>query len=140
MGQRYYEVTMPKIADQLERLNKAIEGIADGIRLVHRVPCGADAVPEAGSPPDTQAAAASAHAAPGARLAAFIEDLAAGYARVFASGAARPMDNSADVRSITAAALEAALRAAFRMGVAAGQLATRQDAPARERDAPVTGA
>lgn len=140
MGQRYYDHTAPKIADQLERLNQTLAGITKGIESLGGAPCGSDAAPAAPSPPDPQVAAASAHAAPGGRLAAFLEDLAAGYARVFATGLSRPTSDSADGRPIAAAALEAALRAAFRMGVATGELAARQDAPPPEQGTPAAGA
>ncbi len=31
MGQRFFEVTLPKIADELERLNQNLERIANGL-------------------------------------------------------------------------------------------------------------
>lgn len=33
MGQRFYEATMPKIADQLERLNANIEALVAELRM-----------------------------------------------------------------------------------------------------------
>lgn len=33
MGQRFYEATMPKIADQLERLNTNIEALVTELRM-----------------------------------------------------------------------------------------------------------
>jgi len=36
MGQRFYEVTMPKIADQLERLNTNLEALVAELRKSNR--------------------------------------------------------------------------------------------------------
>ena len=33
MGQRFYEATMPKVADQLERLNSNLEALVTELRL-----------------------------------------------------------------------------------------------------------
>jgi len=33
MGQRFYEATMPKVADQLERLNTNVEALVTELRL-----------------------------------------------------------------------------------------------------------
>ena len=38
MGQRFYEATMPKIADQLERLNTNIEALVAELRELLRAP------------------------------------------------------------------------------------------------------
>ncbi len=38
MGQRFYEATMPKIADQLERLNTNIEALVAELRRLHAAP------------------------------------------------------------------------------------------------------
>jgi hypothetical protein len=37
MGQRFYEATMPKIADQLERLNTNIESLVAELRIQRAV-------------------------------------------------------------------------------------------------------
>jgi len=34
MGQRFYEATMPKVADQLERLNTNLEALTAELRLL----------------------------------------------------------------------------------------------------------
>lgn len=36
MGQRFYESTLPKVADQLERLNANIEALVAELREQHR--------------------------------------------------------------------------------------------------------
>ena len=49
MGQRFYEATMPKIADQLERLNTNIESLVGELRKL-QAPARNDApAPTAGS-------------------------------------------------------------------------------------------
>jgi hypothetical protein len=45
MGQRFYEATMPKIADQLERLNANIEALVEELR--RRSPLDEQAAPSA---------------------------------------------------------------------------------------------
>jgi len=49
MGRRHYEGTMPKIADELHRLNKNLEAIVAKLRRPCRCPCAARAsVPPTG--------------------------------------------------------------------------------------------
>jgi len=50
MGARFYEGTMPKIAEQLERLNDNLEALIELLRNNHRLelsPAGADEIPTA---------------------------------------------------------------------------------------------
>jgi hypothetical protein len=43
MGHQFYDVTMPKIADQLERLNKNLEAFVAERRRAHPCSCAARA-------------------------------------------------------------------------------------------------
>ena len=45
MGQRFYEATMPKIADQLERLNTNLEALLAELRKRREAPENANALP-----------------------------------------------------------------------------------------------
>ncbi len=48
MGQRFYEATMPKIAEQLERLNANLEALLAELRKRDEAPEGASALPPTG--------------------------------------------------------------------------------------------
>ena len=52
MGQRFYEATMPKVADQLERLNTNIEALVAELRMQREERHGAGA--DAGKKADGQ--------------------------------------------------------------------------------------
>ena len=52
MGQRFYEATMPKVADQLERLNANVEALTTELRLLREARQGAGA--DAGKKADGQ--------------------------------------------------------------------------------------
>jgi hypothetical protein len=48
MGQRFYEATMPKIAEQLERLNANLEALLAELRKQGEAPEDADVLPPTG--------------------------------------------------------------------------------------------
>lgn len=52
MGQRFYEATMPKIADQIERLNTNIEALVAELKLQRLGPVAP--APESAAPGESQ--------------------------------------------------------------------------------------
>ena len=114
IGQRFLEVTVPKIADQLERLNTTLEAIAGALQGLNTRPtsargsCGPAADPVA----DWEAPLAQI-----AREQLQIDDLDPRGA------------DASDFREIAVSALGVALRAAYRAGAAASLRQLRAAAP-----------
>ena len=138
MGRDLIDRTMPKLATQLERLNTTLERVAEALLPMRAASPSAPVLQASAPSPALRGTAASGHTAPAEPLVSVVENIAAGYARAFTSAATEP--GPAGARPATAAALEAALRAAFRLGVAAGQLAMDQDVPAKDGDTPASDA
>lgn len=138
MGRDLIDRTMPKLANQLERLNTTLERVAEALLPIRAASPSAPDLQASAPSPALRGTAGSGHTAPAEPLVSVVESIAAGYARAFTSAATAP--GPAGARPASAVALEAALRAAFHLGVAAGQLAMDQDVPAKEVDTPATDA
>jgi hypothetical protein len=120
MGQRFFEVTMPKIADELAHLNPSLRAIAAALQASKAQPPVADVAPR---PPDAQAqpSASEVHQADADVMATLGH-----IARVHLGILTLKVRNrdSLDFHEVSVLSVTAALRAAYEAGVACGPSTT----------------
>jgi hypothetical protein len=113
MGQRFFEVTMPKIADQLERLNTALQGIGNARSASHTRPAAPDATT---SPPGAPAPVEAP--APAPDVMATLTQIAREHLGIATLEERKP--DRLDFRDVGVLSVAAAHRAAYEAGCAAG--------------------
>ena len=118
MGHRFFEGTMPKIAEELQGLNTTLTTIAQELRAYNARPAPGPATTR---PADTTMT-----------WPATLARIAEHYLQID-SLEPRGAD-SLDLHQVGVAALGSALRAAYRAGIAASVRHSRTDAPVRGQD------
>jgi hypothetical protein len=108
MGQKFFEVTMPKVAEELERLNSTLQPIATALQALT-------------APPTTEPGSAGA-AEPD--LKAVLVQIARGHLPI---DAVEPQADALGLHDTIASALGIVLRAAYQAGVAATLRELRAD-------------
>jgi len=119
MGQRFFEVTMPKVADQLERLNATLQAIGDALEASHARAADLSTVPARPAPLATASLSAPASVAmpvPSADVMATLSQIAEEHLGIVTL-AERKRDRL-DFYEVSVRSVASALRAAHQAGIA----------------------
>jgi hypothetical protein len=117
MGQRFFEATLPRIADELARLNTTLEAIAAVLMSSH-----------GGAQAPAPVSSASTETASKVKLL----EIAAEHLGIKSFESQR--SDTLDFREVSVMGVGAALGDAYRAGIAAGLRHLRPDAPASARN------